>query len=98
LGFVGCGGGPVVKNTSSPIAVDDSKAAFVKKALSDAKVEGEVVSIDFYNEKYEVMVAPPQSTEAVSKTESGDVVGGVRTVRPPSSYTITKDGKVKKNM
>jgi len=93
---LGCGDAATVTKTS-PIEIEDSKLAFVNKALKDAGVEGTVISVVFYKGNYEAMVQPPAPPQPKAP-EGGENQVGATSVMPPVSYTISQDGKVKKGL
>jgi hypothetical protein len=99
LGLAGCGAPVVAPSTAKPIAVDDTKHEFVRKALKDAGIEGEVVSVDLFDGKYHVMVQAPSAAPTGASARGGEVsASGGDSFTPPRSYVIGQDGKVKSGL
>ncbi|HVJ83616.1 MAG TPA: hypothetical protein VNC50_21295 [Planctomycetia bacterium] len=98
LTAAGCGAPVAAPSATSPIAVSEDQHAFVKKALKDAGIEGEVVSVDLFKGNYETMVQAPAAAAAGGAAGDANASGAGDSFVPPRSYTITTDGKVKKGL
>ena len=93
---VGCGASEPPKNATRAIEVDDQQLGVVEKALKEAKVEGNILTVTPFNGEYHVMLTPKAAEE---KGKDAGAAGGENSMQPmtaPIPYIIGKDGKARR--